>query len=97
MYDSPDGVSGGYITAVGSQDVTVHDWMAVVCKTGVVWGPLWTLKDGSPERSLKQPTGAVATSVIVDDLNVVCAAELHARKLTQASISRLENLGYDMF
>ena len=43
VFDSSDGLSGGIVTETASADsIRVHDWMPVLCKTGVIWAPVWT-------------------------------------------------------
>jgi len=96
VFDTPDGISGGMITDV--DHLAVHDWMPVVSKTGVIWAPVWSDKDNkNPARWLKCPEGHQPHIVAVKDDEVICDCELHARKFTVATVSRLENLGYDQF
>ena len=44
VFDTPDGLSGGIIiiAAADNAPVKVHDWMPVLCKTGVIWAPVCT-------------------------------------------------------
>ena len=96
VFDTPDGISGGVITDV--DNLAVHDWMPVVSKTGVIWAPVWSDKDNkNPARWLKCPEGHQPHIVAIKDDEVICDCELHARKFTVATVSRLENLGYDQF
>jgi len=96
VFDTPDGISGGIVTDAVS--LLVHDWMPVVSKTGVVWATVWSDSDNKNlARWLKCPDGYQPHIVTVKESEVISSCELHARKFTAATISRLENLGYDQF
>ena len=99
VFDSPDGLSGGIVTATASSGtIRVHDWMPVLCKTGVIWAPVWTdLSNENPARYLKCPDKHQPHLITVKTSDIICSSDLAARKLTTAAVSFLENLGYDQF
>ena len=99
VFDSPDGLSGGVVTTTASSDtIRVHDWMPVLCKTGVIWAPVWTdLSNENPARYLKCPDKHQPHLITVKTSDIICSSDLAARKLTTAAVSFLENLGYDQF
>jgi len=100
IFDTPHGLSGGIITvaATDNEPVNVHDWMPVLCKTGVIWAPVWTNRDNEhPARYLKCPTGHQPHIITVDSSDIICGTDLQARKLTASATAMLENLGYEQF
>ena len=99
VFDSPDGMSGGVVTETASSGtIRIHDWMPVLCKTGVIWAPVWTDEaNENPARYLKCPNKHQPHLITVQTSDIICACDLAARKLTTAAVSLLENLGYDQF
>ena len=82
VFDTPDGLSGGIITiaAADNAPVKVHDWMPVLCITGVVWAPILTNHENEqPVRYLKCPTYRHQPHIIdVDSSYVICGTDLQA-------------------
>ena len=99
VFDSPDGLSGGVVTEAASfGTIRVHDWMPVLCKTGVIWAHVWTDEaNENPARYLKCPDKHQPHLITVQTSDIICACDLVARKLTSAAVSLLESLGYDQF
>ena len=99
VFDSPDALSGGVVTeAASSGSIRIHGWMPVLCKTGVIWAPVWTDEaNENPARYLKCPNKHQPHLITVQTSDIICACDLAARKLTTAAVSLLENLGYDQF
>ena len=101
VFDTPDGLSGGIITITSAHNapVKVHDWMPVLCKTGVTWAPVWTNHENEhPAHYLKCPNDRHQPHIIdVDSSDVICGTDLQARNLTTAAVAMLENRGWAGF
>ena len=83
-----------------SDSTIVHDYMPILCKTCVIWVPLWVHvddPDADPIRSTKCPHSCSKSLVTVPDANVISAATLKGRKLDDDSVARLKAMGHTVF
>ena len=98
VFEAESGISGGIITSTSDQTkVSVHEHMPVICKTGVTWAPMWVLPDGGTYRQMKAKNNHPAHIISVQDDDIISTVTLKGKKFDADSITRLENLGYDIF